>query len=319
MAERRYTLNKITGSDAFAELSFEAQALYMHLTMAADDDGIVASPKKVQKGIGASSEALECLEGAGYICIGDGGACNILHWEQINVSDDATERARANNRERVRRYRARRKAEEIAETAYAEPIVIDSEEDEDVTPCNADVTPCNVTVTLHTVTKSSPLSSSPFSPFLSSPHTPLYTNPYNPHHLNPLQNSSSSVFSARAQEFSLEYWGRKLKKYEKAELRALSLDLAQEREGTEAGELCLSEDDIKLLCIAFSISADAGVCNLTYLRGIFENWHEKGIYTASEYFNSEIKRGTTYGNISRRLINARKHLINARKKGTAVC
>lgn len=312
MAERRYTLNKITGSDAFAELSFEAQALYMHLTMAADDDGIVASPKKVQKGIGASSEALACLEGAGYIHIGESGACKILHWEQINVSDDATERVRASNRERVRRYRARRKAEEIADVAYAEPVVIDSEEDEDVMTCNADVTPCNVTVTLHTVTQSPPLSAPPFSPLLSSPHTPLYSTPYNPPHLDPLQNSSSSVFSARAQEFAIEYWGRKLKKYEKAELRALSLDLAQEREGTEAGELCLSEDDIKLLGIAFSISADAGVCNLTYLRGIFENWHENGIYTAYEYFKSEIHRGTTFGTVSRQL-------RNVTQKGTAVC
>ena len=120
------------------------------------------------------------------------------------------------------------------------------------------------------------------------------------------------MFSARAQEFSLEYWGRKLKKYEKAELRALSLDLAEEREGTEAGELCLSDDDIKLLGIAFSISADAGVCNLTYIRGIFENWHENGIYTSSEYFKSEIKRGTNFGSIHRQL-------SRLTQKGIAVC
>ena len=120
------------------------------------------------------------------------------------------------------------------------------------------------------------------------------------------------MFSARAQEFSLEYWGRKLKKYEKAELRALSLDLAEEREGTEAGELCLSDEDIKLLRIAFSISADAGVCNLTYLRGIYERWHDNGIHTASAYFKSEIKRGTSFGIVSRKI-----HLAVA--KGEPTC
>lgn len=310
MENKRYYLNGITGSDAFAELSFEAQALYMHLSMAADDNGIVTSPKKVLKGIGASSEALKALEDSGYIMIGEDNVCKIVHWDNTSAEDDAVARARMNNRERVRRYRARRKEEECANEDIVESETSGTK-DADVTPCNADVTPCNVTVTLHTVTRNSPSFLPLSSPSLPSP-TPLSITPPIIPLISSPQNSSSSMFSARAQEFSLEYWGRKLKKYEKAELRALSLDLAEEREGTEAGELCLSDEDIKLLRIAFSISADAGVCNLTYLRGIYERWHDNGIHTASDYFKSEIKRGTSFGIISRKM-----HRVSM--KGESAC
>ena len=69
MQKRSWFSRKVTGSDAFAELSFEAQALYFQLYFAADESGFVSAPKKVQKGIGASSAALEELAGGGV----DGG------------------------------------------------------------------------------------------------------------------------------------------------------------------------------------------------------------------------------------------------------
>ena len=80
MAERRSFSNKVTGSDAFADLSFEAQALYMQLSMAADDDGFVSTPKKVQKSIGASDGAMDELEAEGYIITFDSGVCVISSW-----------------------------------------------------------------------------------------------------------------------------------------------------------------------------------------------------------------------------------------------
>ena len=300
MIKRRDFLEKITGSDAFAELSFEAQALYFQLSMAADDEGFVSSPKKIQRGIGASYEALVELAECGYILLEE-GFCGIAHWEASDDVEDAADRMRAATRERVRRFRAKQK-EEAIETSDAEDVAVtETENTEDVTLCNADVTPCNVTVTLHTVTQPSPSFLPLSSPSLSSP-TPLsITPPIIPLISSPSQKSSSSLFLGRAQEISLKYWGRKLRKYEKEELRALSLDLAEEREGTEAGELCLNDDDIRLLDIAFAISADAGVCNLTYLRGIYERWHDHGIYAPSDYFEHEIKRETAHGIVSRHM------------------
>ena len=41
MAERRMFAKKIVESDAFTELPATAQLLYFHLSMAADDDGVV--------------------------------------------------------------------------------------------------------------------------------------------------------------------------------------------------------------------------------------------------------------------------------------
>ena len=38
-----------------------AQALYFHLAMRADDDGFVNSPKRIQRGIGASNDDLKLL------------------------------------------------------------------------------------------------------------------------------------------------------------------------------------------------------------------------------------------------------------------
>ena len=49
MQKKSWFSRKVTGSDAFAELSFEAQALYFQLYFAADESGFVSAPKKGQK------------------------------------------------------------------------------------------------------------------------------------------------------------------------------------------------------------------------------------------------------------------------------
>ena len=99
MAERRSFSNKITGSDAFAELSFEAQALYFQLSMAADDEGFVSAPKKVQRGIGASINALDELEENGYLVFFDTGACVIAHWNSNNHINEKRKKATAHAEE----------------------------------------------------------------------------------------------------------------------------------------------------------------------------------------------------------------------------
>ncbi|MBE6656789.1 MAG: hypothetical protein E7609_08030, partial [Ruminococcaceae bacterium] len=182
MATKRSFSEKVTGSDAFAELSFEAQALYMHLCMNADDNGFIATPGRIRKGVGASVEAMSELEGSGYIAMTEDGACAIIHWswhtsDKYHGVEDCDERVKKSSRERVRRYRARKKEQE--ETTYEDSC------GEDVTACNGDVTACNAlqsvtcnadvtAVTLHTVTNPSPFSSPPLFPLSSFPQTPIY-------------------------------------------------------------------------------------------------------------------------------------------------
>ena len=80
MASKRMFSRDAIGSDAFADMSFEAQALYVHLSMDADDWGFVSSPRKVQRGIGAGSEALAELVNGGFVHVFDSGALVILDW-----------------------------------------------------------------------------------------------------------------------------------------------------------------------------------------------------------------------------------------------
>lgn len=83
MAEKRMLSNKIISSDAFSNLSLSAQALYMHLNMNADDDGIVDSPHRTQRAIGATDEAFQELIEKRFILIVD-GVTVIKHWHINN-------------------------------------------------------------------------------------------------------------------------------------------------------------------------------------------------------------------------------------------
>ena len=49
MAERRMFSKTIINSDLFLDLPSSAQNLYFHLSLNADDEGFVNSPKKIMK------------------------------------------------------------------------------------------------------------------------------------------------------------------------------------------------------------------------------------------------------------------------------
>lgn len=80
VASRRMFSRDVLGSDAFAELPFEAQALYVQLSLDADDWGFVTSPKRVQRSMGASKRALDALTSAGFVLAFGSGAVAIAHW-----------------------------------------------------------------------------------------------------------------------------------------------------------------------------------------------------------------------------------------------
>ena len=85
MAERRMFTKKITDDDNFMQLSSSAQALYLHLTMSADDDGfnnqVTASMFKAH----ASVQDLQALIDHRYIIQFENGVIVIKHWRMANA------------------------------------------------------------------------------------------------------------------------------------------------------------------------------------------------------------------------------------------
>ena len=84
MARRRMFSLDIADTDKFLDLSISAQALYFHLGLRADDDGFIASAKKIQRMLGCGEDDLMELEQAGYIIKFDSGIIVIAHWKMHN-------------------------------------------------------------------------------------------------------------------------------------------------------------------------------------------------------------------------------------------
>lgn len=80
MAERRMFAKTIIDSDAFLDMPVTARLLYYDLSMRADDDGFVNSPKKIMKMIGASQDDLSILALRKFIIPFDNGVVVIKHW-----------------------------------------------------------------------------------------------------------------------------------------------------------------------------------------------------------------------------------------------
>jgi hypothetical protein len=84
MAEKRMFTKKITESDSFLDMPSSTQALYFHLNMAADDDGFVNNPRKIQRDVGASADDLNLLLVKSFIISFDSGIIVIKHWKMHN-------------------------------------------------------------------------------------------------------------------------------------------------------------------------------------------------------------------------------------------
>lgn len=74
----------VTESDEFLELSKNAQCLYYHLCMYADDDGFINNIKSVLRIVGSTKEDLEELKRTNYIHEFDSGIILVMHWKAHN-------------------------------------------------------------------------------------------------------------------------------------------------------------------------------------------------------------------------------------------
>lgn len=84
MAERRMFAKSIIDSDLFLDMPPSAQCLYFHLSMRADDDGFVNSPRKIQRMIGASEDDCRLLVAKRFLIPFDTGVVVIRHWRIHN-------------------------------------------------------------------------------------------------------------------------------------------------------------------------------------------------------------------------------------------
>lgn len=84
MAERRMFAKSIVLSDAFLDMPMSARCLYFTLSMLADDDGFVGSPKAIMRQCGASQDDMLVLLQKRFILGFDSGVIVIKHWRMNN-------------------------------------------------------------------------------------------------------------------------------------------------------------------------------------------------------------------------------------------
>lgn len=85
MAERRMFTKKVTDDDNFMALSSSAQALYLHLSMSADDDGFCNQLSISMYKAHASVQDLQALLEKRYIYQFENGIIVIKHWRMANA------------------------------------------------------------------------------------------------------------------------------------------------------------------------------------------------------------------------------------------
>ena len=84
MAERRMFAKSIVLSDAFLDMPMSARCLYFTLSMFADDDGFVGSPKAIMRECGASQDDLAILLTKRFVLGFSSGVIVIKHWRLNN-------------------------------------------------------------------------------------------------------------------------------------------------------------------------------------------------------------------------------------------
>jgi len=85
MAEKRMFTKKVTDDDNFMSLSSSAQALYLHLSMSADDDGFCNQVNLSMFKAHASIQDLEALLSKRYVYQFENGVIVIKHWRMANA------------------------------------------------------------------------------------------------------------------------------------------------------------------------------------------------------------------------------------------
>lgn len=87
IAERRMFSKSVVESDPFMDMPAEAQALYFHLNMAADDDGFCDNPRSIMRQCGAGNDTMKLLIAKKFVLTfekNDGFVVVVKHWRLNN-------------------------------------------------------------------------------------------------------------------------------------------------------------------------------------------------------------------------------------------
>lgn len=79
MGKRRMFSLNVVGTDNFLDLPASSQALYFHLGMRADGEGVVANPKRIAALINCSQDDFKLLLTKGYIIPVKNGICVVTN------------------------------------------------------------------------------------------------------------------------------------------------------------------------------------------------------------------------------------------------
>lgn len=85
MANRRMFARTVTESDAFLDLSKDAQLLWFHLGLIGDDDGFINGTRRVMRLCGIDESALSELVETGFLLEFDSGVFLIRDWHTNNL------------------------------------------------------------------------------------------------------------------------------------------------------------------------------------------------------------------------------------------
>ena len=135
MAERRMFCKSVVESDQFMGMPSDAQALYLHLNMAADDDGFVANPRTIMRACGAKDDSMKLLIARKFVLTfekQDNFVVVIKHW-------------RLNNYIQKDRYRETKYKEFMRELFYDENKSYSTNPNDGHYPCLPESSPSPVT------------------------------------------------------------------------------------------------------------------------------------------------------------------------------
>jgi hypothetical protein len=112
----------IIDSDLFLDMPQSAQCLYFHLSMRADDDGFVNSPRKIQRTIGASEDDCRLLVAKKFIIPFETGVVVIRHWRIHNYIQKDRYKETMYQKEKSSLVQAASGAYELAETECIQDV-----------------------------------------------------------------------------------------------------------------------------------------------------------------------------------------------------
>ena len=85
MANKRMFSVHVVESGRFLDLPPDAQALYLHLSMHADDDGFIDNARQIARMSGVAEKQLQLLTERGWLIAFDSGVVAIRHWRMNNT------------------------------------------------------------------------------------------------------------------------------------------------------------------------------------------------------------------------------------------